>query len=182
MYCIALYRTILYCTVPYCTVLLSCPILSCLVLHCTVLILYCTVLYWTELNCTELNWTELYWTELNWTVLYCVILSFVYLSTSNLIYGHSFFLKNQALNLLKALSYLHANGIVHGAVLPMNVVFPVANDCPGWVGSCRLAFFHIGEWVQSSTITHSPMAAHHISHSTALMCTWRIYFTELNWH
>ena len=45
--------------------------------------------------------------------------------------------------LLEALVYLHANGIVHGACLPSNIVFSTSSGVPGWVHSARLAFFYV---------------------------------------
>jgi serine/threonine protein kinase len=43
--------------------------------------------------------------------------------------------------LLEATSFLHSNGIVHGAILPYNVVFGSDTSVPGWVHSAKLAFY-----------------------------------------
>lgn len=43
--------------------------------------------------------------------------------------------------LIKVASFLHSNGIVHGALLPQNVVFYTDMSVPGWVHSGRVAFY-----------------------------------------
>jgi len=44
--------------------------------------------------------------------------------------------------ILDALTFMHANGIVHGGCLPQNIMFMVQKGTHGWVNSCKLAFFY----------------------------------------
>lgn len=43
--------------------------------------------------------------------------------------------------LINVCSFLHSNGIVHGSLLPHNVVFYVDTNVPGWVHSAKVAFY-----------------------------------------
>jgi hypothetical protein len=43
--------------------------------------------------------------------------------------------------LINVTSFLHSNGIVHGAMLPQNVVFYTDMSVPGWVHSAKVAFY-----------------------------------------
>eukprot|EP00602_Paraphysomonas_sp_CaronLab_P001195 CAMPEP_0185020012 /NCGR_PEP_ID=MMETSP1103-20130426/2600_1 /TAXON_ID=36769 /ORGANISM="Paraphysomonas bandaiensis, Strain Caron Lab Isolate" /LENGTH=713 /DNA_ID=CAMNT_0027550641 /DNA_START=303 /DNA_END=2444 /DNA_ORIENTATION=+ len=44
---------------------------------------------------------------------------------------------------LDALIFLHSNGIIHGGVLPANIIFSSPTDVPGWADSSKLTFFRI---------------------------------------
>lgn len=43
--------------------------------------------------------------------------------------------------LISVTSFLHSNGIVHGSLLPQNVVFYSDMSVPGWVHSAKVAFY-----------------------------------------
>jgi hypothetical protein len=43
--------------------------------------------------------------------------------------------------LIEVCGFLHSNGIVHGGLLPHNVVFYNDTSCSGWVHSARVAFY-----------------------------------------
>jgi serine/threonine protein kinase len=54
---------------------------------------------------------------------------------------------------LKALIFLHANGIVHGGLLPANIIFTLSTDIPGWADTCRVTFFRIDTSKHSTIFT-----------------------------
>jgi serine/threonine protein kinase len=53
------------------------------------------------------------------------------------------FARKVASALLNALIFLHSNGIIHGGVLPTNIIFSSPTSVPGWPDSCKLTFFRI---------------------------------------
>lgn len=53
------------------------------------------------------------------------------------------FARKIAQKLLNALIFLHSSGIIHGGVLPTNIIFSSPLTVPGWPDSCKLAFFRI---------------------------------------
>ena len=53
------------------------------------------------------------------------------------------FARHAIIKILKTIAFLHANGICHGAVLPLNIVFMTPVTTPGWVHSAKLCFVHV---------------------------------------
>jgi hypothetical protein len=53
------------------------------------------------------------------------------------------FARKVAQALLNALIFLHSNGIIHGGVLPTNIIFSSSTSVPGWPDTCKLTFFRI---------------------------------------
>ena len=54
------------------------------------------------------------------------------------------FVRHLASCLLRALAFLHLNDIVHGACLPVNVVFPLPSALPGWLEHIQLSTVFCG--------------------------------------
>lgn len=63
------------------------------------------------------------------------------------------FAKKIVRTLLEVLIFLHANGIVHGAVTPSNIVFITPIDTPGWVNASKIAFFRIDNSITKDIFT-----------------------------
>lgn len=54
------------------------------------------------------------------------------------------FVRHLATSMLKALSFLHLNDIVHGSCLPINVFFPLNSALPGWLEHIQLSTVFCG--------------------------------------
>jgi serine/threonine protein kinase len=55
--------------------------------------------------------------------------------------------------MLDALIFLHSNGIIHGGVLPANIIFTASSDIPGWADTSKLTFFRIDNTRHASIFT-----------------------------
>lgn len=63
------------------------------------------------------------------------------------------FAKKIAIQMLDALSFLHSNGIVHGGLIPSNIIFLISTEVPGWTDSAKLSFFRIDSSRETSIFT-----------------------------
>ena len=63
------------------------------------------------------------------------------------------FARKVTVGMLDALIFLHSNGIIHGGVLPANIIFSSSTDVPGWADTSKLTFFRIDNSRQASIFT-----------------------------